>query len=585
MMFLSSLSTLKKYSQSLLDTLSKPWFSYATIILLQLKVVWGMWQYQDLTPGDTSFYFKYAINWHSNFSINFVHHPLYIAFMGWFFTIGMNAYLIIILHRLVIIFAVSILVLAVMRILLPNGIAWIISAWWTILLINIQVLYEVHLFVVIFGGLALLVSSRGRNSVYRGATVSILLITSILVRNEYIIAFGIVSIICIIWEIYQIRQMQKFPIRRVLWSYIAPLIVAFVLIGFFLSTSVVKPPELWEKYEEKSALSFSQAIAHNYKLRNPTWVSNSWVNYSEVTMDKFGIPDVTFYQALKINPGEVFDYLFWNLRYPFIGLRSSLLNYSEDFQQYIFPESGIVSGLVLPFFLVSTVIAGISLLSQSHHRRQLHSLCETWFVWGVLLSNALVNMLVIIFNPNNPWQLGDYLHFLVLFTLALIGLSVWVLLSYLPRKLKIWKLLPILQIGILFIIPGYYIKQSAIDQQHWLLPLYQRLMPFEIILNDPSTVFLTNSYYSHDICNYIGLGHCTALDGSFLADQPADTLLDEYLNAYNVNLFYIDETLLDKLQNDHRAQTLLYYPEAVGWKIIAFEDSSNARWVLLWKKP
>ncbi len=42
-------------------------FVYLMLFLLQLKLVWGMWQYKDLTYGDTASYFEMAHNWFNNF--------------------------------------------------------------------------------------------------------------------------------------------------------------------------------------------------------------------------------------------------------------------------------------------------------------------------------------------------------------------------------------------------------------------------------------------------------------------------------------------------------------------------------------
>ena len=47
--------------EALRATLASPGFAYLTILLLQLKRVWGAWEYKDLTYGDTSYYFRSAV--------------------------------------------------------------------------------------------------------------------------------------------------------------------------------------------------------------------------------------------------------------------------------------------------------------------------------------------------------------------------------------------------------------------------------------------------------------------------------------------------------------------------------------------
>jgi len=42
---------------------SRAWFAYVTLDLLQLKVMWDMWQYRDLTAGDEASYYNRAFLW------------------------------------------------------------------------------------------------------------------------------------------------------------------------------------------------------------------------------------------------------------------------------------------------------------------------------------------------------------------------------------------------------------------------------------------------------------------------------------------------------------------------------------------
>src|SRR5271155_2983966 len=66
--FLMERATLyKKFMVNLLRKLrevaARPWFAYLTMFLLQMKVLWGIWDYRDLTPGDTTSYYCIAYFW------------------------------------------------------------------------------------------------------------------------------------------------------------------------------------------------------------------------------------------------------------------------------------------------------------------------------------------------------------------------------------------------------------------------------------------------------------------------------------------------------------------------------------------
>src|SRR5271154_5296328 len=126
-----------------------PTFSYVTIFLLQLKVVWGYWNVRDGPVGDTSYYFARAYDWYKYGVDVLTHSPLYNAYYGWFLHLTENAVFATYAHRIVIVFILAGLVLAVMRRIFSSGIAWLLTAWWVVLPINFDAMYEVHLFALI----------------------------------------------------------------------------------------------------------------------------------------------------------------------------------------------------------------------------------------------------------------------------------------------------------------------------------------------------------------------------------------------------------------------------------------------------
>src|SRR5262249_32653475 len=105
---------------SALGTLAQsPWFAYGVLALLQLRIVWGIWNFRDLSSGDTSGYFLAAFRWFSAGKVGIVWSGLYTMYYGSLMVVTRDPYAVTILHRLVIVFAASLLVLAVFRRLLP----------------------------------------------------------------------------------------------------------------------------------------------------------------------------------------------------------------------------------------------------------------------------------------------------------------------------------------------------------------------------------------------------------------------------------------------------------------------------------
>ena len=164
------------------------WFSYLTILILQIKVTWGAWRFRDLTWGDTSQYFIGAYNSHQNGTAPITWSPLYTSFYGFLMNFSTDAVLVTALHRWLIVVILAVMVLALMRRLLPYHVAWLMAAWWVVLPINFDALYEVHLFAVIpVMCAALLVFGRPAHWC-RGGALAVLLAASLLMRNENLIA-------------------------------------------------------------------------------------------------------------------------------------------------------------------------------------------------------------------------------------------------------------------------------------------------------------------------------------------------------------------------------------------------------------
>ena len=61
--------------------IANPFVAYTAIASLQLRVIWNIWKYADLTNGDTSSYFVDAASWAHRLREP-VYYPLYDALWG-----------------------------------------------------------------------------------------------------------------------------------------------------------------------------------------------------------------------------------------------------------------------------------------------------------------------------------------------------------------------------------------------------------------------------------------------------------------------------------------------------------------------
>src|SRR5262245_47548336 len=82
--------------------LDRAWFSYLLLLLLQVKILWGIWRYRDLAGGDEAAYYNRAFLWFKDLSVDLAWSPLYTAFLGALMPLSTDAYFVTTLHRIII---------------------------------------------------------------------------------------------------------------------------------------------------------------------------------------------------------------------------------------------------------------------------------------------------------------------------------------------------------------------------------------------------------------------------------------------------------------------------------------------------
>lgn len=562
---------------------NRPLIAYGALLLLQLKVVWRMWDYKDLTFGDTSSYFLDAYRWFEDFSVHFIWSPLYTSFYGSFLHITTDVYAATILHRLVIVFAATALVLALARKLLPAGIAWLIGAWWAILPINFNTLYEVHLFAVIpvlIAGLLILSSPLPWA---RGAALGVMLATSLLVRNELSLATMGLACICLVWEIWQYRSTVEKPAwRTYILSYGIPLLIATSIILFFYSHSHTKYPELSIAAVPKHTLNICQVYAFGYQQRYTDWTGSPWTECQSLMQRQFGQDQPSLFQALQANPAAMIEHFLWNFSLALNGLQVALFNGTSG---SVNPDYAPVNlnqrWVILPTLAVgATLITGLMLLYRNRDYWWRFWLKERALGWLLLLPIAALCILII-FPMQRPRP--SYFFSLTFLLMALVGMSIFVITHRWRNANKLSIFLPFIMLALLIWVPNYY-PNIATDRR--LLHFYRQFTPFQDVIARADTVFLVREY-SFELCSYLRKAEsCQPLSyagGTFFANMSAGLPLEAYLEQQKVNLFYVDENLLAELKANPQATQLLTKPLSVGWKLIAAQNLPGSTWKLFQK--
>ena len=564
--------------------IERPWLSYVTIVLLQLKVVWGVWQSRDLTAGDTAGYFNGGYAWYESFETAMGWSPLYTMFYGSLLHLSTDAYFVTILHRLLIVVALTLLVLALMRRLLPCGLAWLVAAWWAVLPVNFDALYEVHLFALLPILVAWLLLTHA-SAWMRGSAIAVVLAASVLVRNEYVVPAAVLALICLIGEIRSARRKRLAPataLGRRGACYLVPLLACALLVGVLYWRSPFALPMLRRVMEIKHTVNMCQVFAYGYRQRHPEWGHDPWTQCYGLMESTFGsrLPSLT--TMIEKNPRAVAEHFLWNARLTPSGLQILLFNATAGTANpdYVPVTERSRAALVLSFAAGALLLAGAHRLYRERRFWWEHWLRERALPWLAILSTAaLIAGVVIPTQRPRP----SYLFSVSVALMGLCGMALFALARPWLTGRVAASGLALLMIGLPLIVPSYYLRPSY-PKKRLLLELYDRLRPFGDVLGDPRAVFLSSRYGDEAIL-YVGHNVRTVPMRSFnyeiLDENPERLPLHAQLARRGINLFYLDETLWTEETLPRPYRRLLNTADQTGWKTIAYSIATGTRWLLL----
>ncbi len=595
---------------------SQSWFSYLTLFLLQAKVLWGIWEYKDIANGDTSSYFRFAYQWFQNYTVNIAWSPLYTAFYGTLLHVSTDPFTVTILHRIIIVFAITLMVLALMRQLLPHSVAWIVSAWWAILPIHFDSLYEVHLFAVIAPLAACLLAAYKPTAWARGCALAIIACSSFLIRNELVVAAAVLALLYFLWEIRLVKTAKLEnrvipPLRHYLYSYIIPLLLAAFVVIFFYWRSDVKYPQLKDVFTDKHTLNMCQVYAFGYQQRHPEWTKSPWLECQELIQQHFGSPQLSLSEMILKNPKAVLENMFWNIRLTPYGLQVLLFNVTSGSANPDYaPVFKSNMALLFSFVIVILLVGGIILFYREKSFWWNYWLKSRFVGWMTLASLAAVSPFIILSQRPRP----SYLFTTGIFLMSGVGLCTFIAfhqlslskrlstaISMLSKRLSTF--VPIILIALFILIPSYYPYVNKAKSRP-LLELYQRLVPYKEVITEPEVVFMVNGF-PFELQSYLVATKAKPFVWYRLVDQMPSTLpclvdfaeisllqipksadswnmpINEYFDKIGVNLIYIDNNLWTTLDNQRINQKFIRTPESVGWKIIAYQNMYSNKWMLL----
>jgi len=581
------------------DLARSPWVAYPAIALLQLKVLWGAWIYRDLTQGDTAAYFKRAMLWHQTGRIDLNWSPLYTTFYAWCYRITGDVYAATILHRVLIVLAAALLILALFRRLVSPGVAWLAAAWWAVVPYNVDV-FEVHLFTILPLVAAPLAVLKWPGPRGHGIALAIMAGAAVLVRNEMAVVALLLAGLFGVWEWrLAARYGGEAPSsgRTLGFAYGVPLAVSAVVVLFFVTRSAIPLSQLPQAYAPKHTINMCQAYAFGYKQRHPEWTKNHWTECSEVMQARFGESYPTLATMLRRNPRAVLGHFAWNVRLLPGGMQLSLFGASSGGPTPDYHPVPVNPGkaFVLSGFLAALVAAGVVVRA----RAVPGGARATALGWLSLIPAAAVTLLLVV-PTQRPRP--DYLYGL---TLPIVAAAAWAadtLLRRIGPVPRLAFLTPVAMACALIAAPFRYVLPTGTAPVRPLLDTLRRLEPFQARISDPQTV-LAPGLFSSSLRGYlirldrVSYAHAVlrpqaqwmseagltpkVIGPLELGSPGGDESLETFFAEHGVNLVYLDEQTCRAYRSNPVHRRFLDSLGTNGWRMLAGACDGMGEWLLI----
>ena len=560
--------------------LAKAWPSYVLILLLQSKVIWRIWEIKDITYGDTSYYFDTAKKWADGFLVDIVWSPLYTAFYGSFLFATTDPYNVTILHRVVIVLVAAVGVLFVLRQLLPPSLALPGAAWWAILPINYNTLYEVHLFallpILLVWALVL-----GRDEAWaRGAGLAILATCAVLVRNEFLVAAIVMLLLCIVYERHRSRKATFFAA-----AYGIPLAAGITVCGLAYWRSIVKLPQVWPHLDVKHTLNMCQVYAFGYQQRHPEWTASPWTECQALAHSTFGVDYPTIGHMLWSNPMATLAHFWWNLGLIPNGLEVLLFNArAGSFDPDYAPTHLATYPLILGTGVIVLLTAGAILAWRTRSKTPL-----SWINRAAIAFLPLLMMAIPVVLTQRPRP--SYFFYISVIVIAATMGAIGLILRRWPgiyRSLDIGALA--VASALLLFVPRYSLPPYLPSGRPVLQKLEHLAPQRTMLLKAPGRIILGD--WANEVAHYLGLSAPSAIPpeepqvvfgNDLLRNWEGTIPLEQFLAEQRVHVLYLDPSELAWLRAQPQAKNVLDNPRAAGWLDVAHEERGDRSWALLAK--
>jgi hypothetical protein len=556
-------------------------FAYATILALQAKVLWGIWDHRDLPVGDTLYYFTDASRWAEHLQLNPDYYPAYHVVWGSLQWLIDGAFEVTIVHRVLIALAVAALVLAVLRRLLTPGIAWVMAAWWAVLPVNYDTVYEVHLFAVIPMLGAVLIALHWKGLGMRATVFGILLASAILTRNENIAAAIAWAAIWIGCEVRLAHSGEGTRARDLVVAAAVPLVICVAMLPVISSRSneVDAGSSVSEQFEAKHLLNVCQFYAFGeWQRDDETGVEplSSPTACQTYMREDFGAPELTLTEAIRESPGAMAEHFGWNLALLPSGLQVMFFNETWPHgptPDFLSVREGTVLTLIGSLALLGFAVYGLIAVWREREWWWPNWIRERAWGWAALLCLAVASSSVILVTRPR----ASYLFTLTVLGMAVLGMAAMVLVRRRPGLARLSAAVPVLAIVLILLVPPHYQRGYSaplVGTGQHLREAVDRLEPFEDQLRGADVRLLAPSPLEA-ACVYVGRDDpCTGV----IWEAPPGRSLERELSGDGFDYVYVSEEQLSK----PAWQAAIAALQASGrWERLAPGPAEDDGWLLL----
>jgi hypothetical protein len=289
----------------------------------------------------------------------------------------------------------------------------------------------------------------------------------------------------------------------------------------------------------------------------------------------------SFTQALRANPGAMFDHFEWNAHLVPQSLELMLFDQISGGQRDNPDDVPVTYDSPLTFVGLLAVIAFVS-VGMALLWRQRRRWWGEWLrdrVWGyaTLTCLAIAALAVMIAIRPRP----SYLFNLEVLIFVLIGTSAMVIGSRWPRLARLRAAIPLVAAVILVAVPSHYNANYTTPQAGKGRPLLQmvdRLKPYAPLLGQAETHFLAPQF-AGEVCDYVTpLGSCgqaySLLEGIFRRGKGKT--IPRLMKQHEINLFYADDLII----TNPATRGLLGRLQRKGWQALGPPPASSD-WTLI----